>query len=292
METKTFKPKGLVSYFGQIIERRRKANLNCFNYDISLKHLETFSNGNEILFNVLSADWFDGFKKYLSNAKGLRSEKKLGHNSVSSYFSILTAVAKEAANDGFIDHKIVNGIINTGSRKQSNDPILSFDEIQKLAYAPCHPVDLKTAFLFSCLTGLQWKDIDKLKWKHFSVSETDEWFVTIGDEGERNSIPVSVQARQLLGVGGHPERKVFSLHYTAALCVNLNKWALKAGITRNIKFQTARQSFGKLLLDQGVDIELISELLGHKHIKTTTKFLAAEIRKPIVTSDYLRTFNV
>lgn len=292
MEDKIYQPKGLVGYFRQIIERRTKANLNCFNYDISLKHLETFSNGNEISFNVLSAQWFEEFKKYLSHAKGLRSEKKLSHNSVNSYFSILTAVAKEAANDGFIDHQIVNGIVNTGSRKQSNAPILSFDEIQKLAYAPCHPVDLKKAFLFSCLTGLQWKEIDKLKWKHFNVSEADEWFVTIGDEGERHSVPVSVQARQLVGVGGHPDREVFNLHYTAALCVNLNKWALKAGITRNIKFQTARQSFGKLLLDQGIDIELISELLGHKHLKTTAKFLSTKIAKPIVTSDYLRTFNV
>jgi len=292
MEIKSFKPKGFVSYFKHLIERRTHEKLNCFNYDVTLKHLEAYSNRKDIGFNVLTTEWFEEFKEYLSNAKGLRSQKKLGHNSVNSYFAILTAVAKEAANDGFIDHKIVNAIVNAGPRKKSNQLILRFDEIQKLADAPCHPTDLKKAFLFSCLTGIQWKDIDALKWKHIVINEKDEWLVIIENGGQRTSVPISIQARQLLGVGGHADRKVFNLRYTAALCVNLNKWALRAGITRNIKFHTARQSFGKLLLDQGVDIELISELLGHKHLKTTAKFLSAEIIKPEVTSNYLRTFIV
>lgn len=288
METKTYKAKGLIGYFKQRIERRMDEKLNCFNYDVSLKHLESYCNGTEISFNLLTTEWFDRLKEYLANAKGLRSEKRLSHNSANTYFSIITAVTREAANEGFIDHKIVNAIVNTGPRKQANDPVLSFEEIQKLADAPCSQADLKKAFIFSCLTGLQWKDIDSLKWKQLVVNEKDEWSVVLGQV----SVPVSHQARKLLGVGGHPDRKVFHLHYTAALCVNLNKWALRAGITRNITFQTARQSFGKLLLEQGVDIELISELLGHKHIKTTTKFLSTEGPKPIVTSNYLRTLSV
>ncbi len=41
---------------------------------------------------------------------------------------------------------------------------LTFDELQRLAKTECpYPVQ-KDAFLFSCLTGMRWSDINKLTW--------------------------------------------------------------------------------------------------------------------------------
>jgi hypothetical protein len=39
---------GLISYFKVVMARRTSEKLNCFNYDIALKHLENFANQKEV----------------------------------------------------------------------------------------------------------------------------------------------------------------------------------------------------------------------------------------------------
>jgi hypothetical protein len=43
------------------------------------------------------------------------------------------------------------------------------------------------------------------------------------------SVPLNEQAVLLLGNFGKARDKVFDLHYSAALCSNLNKWAVPCG---------------------------------------------------------------
>ena len=66
------------------------------------------------------------------------------------------------------------------------------------------------------------------------------------------------------------------LEYNAALFrFNRNLKALKefAGITSDVTSYTIRHSFAMTLKEQNVPIEMISELLGHKSIKTTQIYL-------------------
>ncbi|HEX5168653.1 MAG TPA: site-specific integrase [Cyclobacteriaceae bacterium] len=261
--------KDFIRHFKKVITTRLSKQLSCFNYDIALKHVEIFANGNEVPFDLVGRSWFDSFQSYLSNAKGLRSEKPLSHNSANTYFRIVLSIAKDAADERLIDHKAIAGISNT-TRKKPGALGLSLDELQRLARTPCRAVMLKRAFLFSCLTGIQWKDIAILKWRHLEQMD-GIWQINLQTEGSETLIPLNTQARALLGVPGNPSEPIFKLHYSAALCVSLNQWALKAGVLRNITFHSARHTFGRMLLDEDIPIELVSELLGHKHIKTTQK---------------------
>jgi integrase len=291
MEETTIKVKGLISYFKLNIIRRNERRLNCFNYDVAIMHLINYAAEPEVHFNKLSREWFEGLKAYLLQARGIRSDKQLSINSANTYFTIIRAVAKEAADERLIDHGVVKNLSNVQTRMKAETSALSMHELERLTHTNCRVLDLKKAFLFSCLTGLGWSFVSSLTWGQIIVDVNDDWEIVLKHNVDKR-VPLSKQARELLGVGGHKTKKVFNLHYTAALCVNLNKWALAAGITRNITFQSARQTFGKMLLDQGVALELISELLGHKHLKTTVKFLGVEKTTVPLTTDYLRGFTI
>jgi integrase len=281
---------GLVSHFRKVIAARSSKRQSCINYDNALSHLTLFCNFKEVPFNQLTKECFDQFQSYLSTANGLRSIKPLSHNSANSYFRIVLSVAKDAADERLINHNAINGF-KTTSRLNLMASALSLDELQRLAKTPCRVPILKNAFLFSCLTGMQWKEISILKWHHVEMTD-DTLQINLQAEGNQKLVPLNMQARQLLGKSGNRTDRIFKLHYSAALCINLNQWALKAGVLRNITFHLARQTFGKMLLDKEVPIELVSELLGHKHIKTTQKLFGLEVTPMETTKSYLRTFNI
>lgn len=266
--------KGLIEHFKQVIANREAKRLSVFNYDVALKHLEIFSEGREIEFTDLSADWFDDFRTYLRNATGLRSEKPLSHNSINTYFRIVLLIAKDAADARLMDHHVLSGIANT-ERKSSRNSGLSLDELQRLARTPYRVPNLRNAFLFSCLTGLQWKEISVLKWQHIQLVE-GSCVVVIARKDGVGYIPLNAQAWELLGPQGKETELIFKLNYTAALCCNLNQWALRAGILRNITFNTARLTFGRLLLEKQAPMELVSELMGHKNVTTTQKLFRVQ----------------
>lgn len=67
--------------------------------------------------------------------------------------------------------------------------------------------------------------------------------------------------------------------------------AAKAGINKKISFHTLRHCFATHLLEQGVNIRLIQEFMGHNSIKTTSGYIhlanlqASGVRSPLDSMD-------
>lgn len=83
-------------------------------------------------------------------------------------------------------------------------------------------------------------------------------------------LPIKESALEYLEERGEPYEKVFlGLKYSAWHNATLLNWVVSAGIPKKITFHCARHTHAILLLNAGVDIFTVSELLGHSEIRTT-----------------------
>lgn len=150
-----------------------------------------------------------------------------------------------------------------------------------MAKAKCkHPI-LKSAFLFSCLTGLMWSNVNKLTWSEVREEEGETRLVfqqkkTAGQEYQF----ISNQARKLLGKRRQENDRVFQgLKYGAHFNAEILRWCMRAGITKHITFHSARHTHAVLLLENGADIYTVSKILGHREIRLHRYMLKLWIRR-------------
>jgi integrase len=255
-------------FFNQVMRDREHSNLSVFNYDMAFKYLERFSGGGEIPMKSINQSWVQSFQKFLMTTSSFKNEKKLGIASARQYYYIITSVIRVGIDSSYIQANALKGCEFVKAVKPSIEP-LSLEQLQELAQSECDSLPLKRAFIFSALTGLAWKDVSSLTWEQIEKEENGSMSIKL--EESTRIVPLNQQAVKLLGEERHANEKVFTVKWNSYLYIYLNKWAIRAGIFTNIKFETARVTFAHMLQKQGVPIELISDLMGHKNIKSTLR---------------------
>ncbi|TKC01395.1 site-specific integrase [Pedobacter cryotolerans] len=269
-----FKSQGsFLEYFNKLGRERRESEGNYGNWKSAYKHLLNFANGNDVKFSDCDDDFLKGFKRFLLEAKLTKSNTRLSNNSALSYLNKVKAALTQAYNDRIITD-------NPGSRikgiQQEENPreYLLHEELKKLVKTPCDVPMLKTAFLFSCITGLRWSDINKLDWKEVIYSEAEnQWKIHFKQKKTKGIQyhPISDEAYEMLVNDQNQLGRVFKgLKYSAWNNHKLAEWVWKdADIKKKITFHCARHTYATLLLTSGGDIYTVSSLLGHQNLKTT-----------------------
>lgn len=257
-------------YFEYLTEARKDSQGNYGNWDSVLKHLKKYCK-HDITFSQVDKAWLEGFKEYLMKQARTPANQPLSQNSQSSYFNKLRAALKQALKDEIIQRNpadIIEGI-KPGEPERE---FLTQEELQAMAKAECDIPQMKTAFLFSALTGLRWSDIQKLTWAEMQYSDEIGHYIRYTQKKTKGSetLPISEQAFSFLGERGEPNERVFiGLKYSAWHNLRLQQWAMRAGISKTITFHCARHTYATLQLTLGSDIYTVSKMLGHKHLKTT-----------------------
>lgn len=256
-----------IEYFKSLVNKKEsKGNLG--NWYSTQIHLENFA-GSNVTFKDIDLQFAERFKEYLNKAKR-KDGKPLANNSKASYFAKFRACLNEA-----VKEKIIYGnpAVETGNFKtiESQREYLTLDEVRKLAQTECRYDVLKRAFLFSCLTGLRWSDINNLVWGDVQKIGNN-WRIHFKQQKTKGQqyLDINQQARDLMQDVGKSDEKVFiGLRYSDYMNVALQMWVLKAGIAKQITFHCARHTFAVLQLTLGTEIYTLSKMLGHSELKTT-----------------------
>ena len=259
------------SFFNQIMETK-KTNESSKNYDLWLAcliHVKRYHPDESLTFEQVTVEWTEGLRRYFDSQAKTKSGNLISSGTASTYFNKVRAVINEAFTKEIISKnplKQVKGITVIPSERV----YLGLDELRALVKTDCRYDILKNAFLFSCLTGLRWSDINKLDWSEISEFNGN-MRITFNQKKTSNLqyLELSPQAYSLLN-GFEKKGRVFqSLKYSAYMNVELLRWALAAGISKHVTFHTGRHTFAVSLITQGVDIYTLSKLMGHSEVKTT-----------------------
>ena len=258
-----------LSYFEKVMNERFESKNNYDNWDAAFKHLKKYCSPY-LTFEEVDEDFIKGFKNYIDYKALTKSKTNLSQNSKYTYFNKFKACIRQAYEDGYITKNLLKNIKGF-EQGESIREYLTFSEVQSLFKSDCKYPVLKNAFLFSCLTGLRWSDVNKLTWSE--VRDEDNSFRIVFSQKKIDAVEylyISEEARQLLGKRKNPSERVFiGLKYSAVYNTELLRWCMRAGITKHITFHSSRHTNAVLLLENGADIYTVSKRLGHKELKTT-----------------------
>ncbi len=281
-----------IEYFRKLTEERYKSKGNYGNWDSALKHLIKYK-GENISFELANIYYCEGFKHYLQNIAKTKSNQPLSGSSISSYFNKLRAALNQAVDDGII---LVNPAYKVSMPKpiEAEREFLTLEEVQALFKTECRYDVLKRAFLFSCLTGLRWSDIQQLEWSQVQ-KEGDNWKINFHQQKTKGLQYhyINAQAKELLGAKVADTDRVFvGLNYSVYMNIALLQWCIRAGIGKHITFHCARHTFATLQLTLGTDLFTVSKLLGHSEIRTTQIYAKVIDQKKIEAVNSIPNFEV
>ncbi|RCW92405.1 site-specific integrase [Winogradskyella arenosi] len=258
------------NYIQLLTDKRKDSTGNYGNWDSMLKHLKKYIP-NDLSFAEIDKNFVRGFKEYLDKEALKPSNQPLSQNSKYSYFNKLRAALKQAVKDDILPTNPAEGVDGFKQGEPQRE-FLTLEELQAAVKEECEIPQIKTAFIFSCLTGLRWSDINKLLWSEVQHSNDMGYYIRFRQKKTKGAetLPISEQAFGLLGERQDKDERVFKgLKYSAWHNVKLQQWMMRAGISKTITFHCARHTYATLQLSAGTDIYTVSKLLGHRELKTT-----------------------
>lgn len=221
-------------------------------------------------------------------------EKSEGEGAATSY-SRFKKVIKYAVEKGLLKSNPCVGISCQRNDVLSKD-ILSAEEIVRLlkTHYPGENQEIRRAFIFSLYTGVRFCDVKAMRYNNIDYSNSLLSFEQAKTSGHSSASRVYQEIRgDLLQVVGKPEDYgkskndlIFKLPSHTMCLKALRHWTARAGIDKHITWHCARHSFATNILNNGANIVVVANLLGHAGLKYVGKYVRAldEAKKAAVDS--------
>lgn len=243
------------------------------NYIAVYKHLEAFVKAqykmNDIALKELSISFIAKFELFL------KTDRKIGQNTVFIYLKPLRRMVSIAQNSGWIVRDPFAGY--STHRESTDRGYLTKDEIRLLLdakFANKKMELIRDLFLFCCFTGLSYIDLKNLTTGKVQTSfDGEQWIMArrqkTGIESNIMLLDIPKQIIQKYDGMASENRLLPVPHYET--CRDwIKKVAKVCGIEKNVSWHQSRHSFAtEVCLTNGMPIETLSKMLGHTNIRTT-----------------------
>ena len=254
------KDRAYSTYEDYCLRRRRLAAFLEYEYHVK-----------DIPFKELKRDFIEKFVVYLSTVKGLAS------GTICAGVKKLRLMTYTAYKNGWIS---VDPFAGFHVRPQyAERRYLSASELQAVmdVELPNYRTGInRDVFVFCAFTGLSHSDVAKLTHADIHTDDNgDHWIIDkrqkTGTQFRVKLLPVAEMLYKRYKDTYRTSKKVFPLKGTyKTLNMSLRHVARHAGLSFNPTIHMARHTFATTVtLTQGVPLETVSKMLGHKRITTT-----------------------
>lgn len=217
----------------------------------------------------------EGFEDYL------RTQRGCGYNTSIKFLQNLKRIVMDCIRNGWLQK---NPFANKSlTLKEVARPYLNEEELQRILALEIKIERLdriRDFFLFACFTGLSYSDVKKLKREEVEFTSDGYWIKTRRTKtGVTTNVPLlEVPWKILMKYNPHfedlfPSDKMLPIMSNQKLNSYLKEIADLSHITKPLTFHTARHTFATTVtLLNGVPIESVSKMLGHKNITSTQHY--------------------
>jgi site-specific recombinase XerD len=255
------------------------APLTLKRYKTALRHAKEFINCKYRLkdfeISKLNYEFIREYEFYL------KSVRKCGHNSTIKYLRNLKKVVLLCVKKGWLDKDPFYGF-KLANKEVVRDFLTQqeLDALTRKEFAATRLTIVRDIFLFSCYTGLAYVDVRKLKRSEIGIGmDGEKWVFTSRQKTEvRSRIPLLPVCLQIIKrYEQHPQcinrDSVLPVWSNQKMNEYLKEIADVSGINKRLTYHIARHTFATTVtLNNGVPIETVARMLGHKSLRTTQHY--------------------
>lgn len=211
----------------------------------------------------------------------LKSVRKCDHNTTMKYLSNFRKIVKRCLLNGWLQKDPFMGF--KMPKREVERTALTELELEKMAKMPISIERLKLVrdiFLFSCYSGLAYADVKKLQRTDIIIGvDGEKWIVSKRQKTDVTArIPLLPPALAILEQYHNHlaciiEGRILPVLSNQKMNSYLKEIADACGITKTLTYHIARHTFATTVtLSNGVPIETVSKMLGHRNLKTTQHY--------------------
>jgi site-specific recombinase XerD len=218
----------------------------------------------------------------------LKTVRQCSHNTSLKYITNFKKIVRICIANGWLNR---DPFVSYKARlKQIDRECLTEQELTAIIEKQFDSVRLEQVrdiFIFCCYTGLAYSDVKKLSSEHIIIGIDGERWIKLNrtKTDTRSSIPILPRASSILAKYANNLKCISSGRVLPVLTNQKMNGYLKeiadlCGIRKNITSHLARHTFATTVtLTNGVPLESVSKMLGHKSIKTTQHYAKIIDRK-------------
>ena len=226
----------------------------------------------DVELNEINHQFIKDYEFYLKAIRGIQHNSAMGNIKKLKKIVRLCIANEWIANDPFRSYRITT--------EETFRNFLLMKELQNIISKPISIKRLdqvRDIFVFSCYTGLCYSDVIDLEARDICIGiDGEKWVFTKRKKTDTPSrIPLLPIANGLLSkYSNHPQAvsagKLFPPISNQRLNSYLKEISVICGINKDLTFHCARHTFATTVtLTNGVPIESVSKMLGHRSLRTT-----------------------